>query len=784
MATCKIESFIIGNTSLIIDKSRRAAMPDGDADKLNGYSLIDCSLTKELLKPNEFTFNLSRDKITKTTDTENYSIINSLIGKKVECEVSTYLDNAKTSNLHFVGNIQKVSVKNLNVTCIAYTDDYDLQGPPKCRCFLGKKLCEIVTDVASGINNLKVEINPYFDEETFPFIVQYNESDFDFLVQLAKRFGAFMYDNSSSFRFGMLPEYNFNHVKDLKNSSFIANYEFQTSNPNFRFVAHEYEKGIELDSQGKSYDALIEPSTLFKKATDASSAFDGNNKYRIDYPDSLPVNACKDVVDYVTYFTVISDSNKMASCRFVCYLLDLEVGDIVTIDDNGKMLVSAVHLTWNCNGVPQNEVTAILLPRDDAKEDEILAPYMDFNAYPKSSAQRAVVFNNVDPMKMGRVQVLFVWQNGLSGDDKKKLPWIRVAQPYGGNEKGKDQGQGCYILPEIGEDVMVGFEHENLEKPFVIGTLYHGSDPNDNKTHPQKPEESWVETDQVNKKNEVKAFRTKKGHTIEFHDVDGDNNYGFIRIYGNDKKDQPNYDIILSTDPIKTGNNRDQAFKVKSADNELQNSEPFLKEKEYEVKELRIMVRSNGGDIVLDAGEGDLIMNAKNIRVHASGERTALIEGKDIVKVKDNHWIETKNTNEYVGYNRSITIKNRDTYNASALNLGVSDDISISAKNLTSKTDNKMLLESSQKTEIKAMDIQVKADQNATIKATSEITINGDSKVDLSTTSLNIEGRVSAHINSYNLTLGDNKAMTNLKGFQITLDPSGIGTRKGIWKDG
>ena len=85
------------------------------------------------------------------------------------------------------------------------------------------------------------------------------------------------------------------------------------------------------------------------------------------------------------------------------------------------MLVSAVHLTWNCNGVPQNEVTAILLPRDDAKEDEILAPYMDFNAYPKSSAQRAVVFNNVDPMKMGRVQVLFVWQNGIDRTSNRYL---------------------------------------------------------------------------------------------------------------------------------------------------------------------------------------------------------------------------------------------------------------------------------------------------------------------------------------------------------------------------
>ena len=45
-------------------------------------------------------------------------------------------------------------------------------------------------------------------------------------------------------------------------------------------------------------------------------------------------------------------------------------------------------------------------------------------------------------------------------------PWIRMASPMA------TPGGGVYFKPEVGDEVMVDFENGNIERPFVVGTLY------------------------------------------------------------------------------------------------------------------------------------------------------------------------------------------------------------------------------------------------------------------------------------------------------------------------
>jgi type VI secretion system secreted protein VgrG len=37
-------------------------------------------------------------------------------------------------------------------------------------------------------------------------------------------------------------------------------------------------------------------------------------------------------------------------------------------------------------------------------------------------------------------------------------------------------GKGHYFVPEIGEEVLVGFEGGNAEKPYVLGAMYNGNE--------------------------------------------------------------------------------------------------------------------------------------------------------------------------------------------------------------------------------------------------------------------------------------------------------------------
>ena len=793
------------------------------------YTVTECTLVKELLSPHEFTFVLRRDTIAKTDDFKHHTIVKHILGQKVKCEVTAQQDANITSDLKFNGVIDKVSMKGLNLICVAHSPDADMQGTPRCRCFTNKKLEDVINAVVPATLPKKVDIYTYAKNVVFPYIVQYNESDYDFLVRLAKRFGAFMYFDGSNLVFGRIPSKPGQSVVyqwDIKYSSYSASYELQTSDPNFKFEAYHYEGDLEMKGSGSGYD-LFDPKKLVEMATRKSADFEDDVNYCIDDPNSHPKDSLSWEDDLSTT-AMGSDLCNMATCTFTTYLVNLEVGDVVTINDNGPMLITSLNLTWDCDGALSNEVTAKVLPHDKMNPDHVYPPYMDFNAYPKSSAQRAVVVNNVDPKKMGRVQVQFVWQKVTSDDEKKKLPWLRIAQPYGGNQK------GCYILPEIGEEVMVGFEHDNMEKPFVIGTLYHDSQDDQRK---QMPENAWCEVNndhdpKVNVGNEVKAFRTKKGHTIEFHDVNGDQNYGFIRIYNKNKPNDPNYEIVLSTDPIQKPNgNQKENYKTTSAKvKDIQARNDIGEDNSYDVGKLRLMVRSYGGDIMLDAGAGDIIMNAANIRVHATGDVTTLIDQKNVMKVKGEQFVDVKDNSLVVQgkqdilvkgdhslevqKKQNIVVKGDQTVNVDSNSLEVQKKQNIVVKgedseeyqgkvSITAKKDvdikgeskvdikvdqavkfkaQSLASQTDQKTELKASDVNVDASQSAKLKANTGLELDGGSKADLKASHVNVEGQMTATLKAARATL-DGNTNAVVKGLSVEIDASATGTRKGTWTD-
>ncbi|HEX2095267.1 MAG TPA: phage baseplate assembly protein V [Longimicrobiaceae bacterium] len=103
----------------------------------------------------------------------------------------------------------------------------------------------------------------------------------------------------------------------------------------------------------------------------------------------------------------------------------------------------------------------------------------------------AEVTANEDPKKLGRVRVRYRWQ-----DKGKQTGWIRVAVAHGGN------GRGTIFTPEVGDEVLVGFEHGDPERPYVLGSLWNGKD-----LAPQIPE--------------VKRIITRSGNTIQMTDTAG-----------------------------------------------------------------------------------------------------------------------------------------------------------------------------------------------------------------------------------------------------------------------
>ncbi|MDX2161437.1 MAG: VgrG-related protein [bacterium] len=76
-----------------------------------------------------------------------------------------------------------------------------------------------------------------------------------------------------------------------------------------------------------------------------------------------------------------------------------------------------------------------------------------------------VVTNSKDPKNMARVRVKLPW---LSETDEST--WARVVMLGGGNNR------GLFWLPQVNDEVLVGFEHGDINFPFVIGGLYNSKD--------------------------------------------------------------------------------------------------------------------------------------------------------------------------------------------------------------------------------------------------------------------------------------------------------------------
>ncbi|MFI9155491.1 phage baseplate assembly protein V [Streptomyces sp. NPDC053367] len=94
---------------------------------------------------------------------------------------------------------------------------------------------------------------------------------------------------------------------------------------------------------------------------------------------------------------------------------------------------------------------------------------------------------------LGRVKVSFP---GLS--DRFTSGWAPCVRPMAGND------MGFYALPERGEQVLVAFEHGDLSKPYVIGSLWNADQP--------------PPTTNADGANSKRVIKSRAGHRIVFDD--------------------------------------------------------------------------------------------------------------------------------------------------------------------------------------------------------------------------------------------------------------------------
>ena len=102
-----------------------------------------------------------------------------------------------------------------------------------------------------------------------------------------------------------------------------------------------------------------------------------------------------------------------------------------------------------------------------------------------------LVTNNQDPEGLGRVKVKYPWR-----ENSPESFWARIAVMAAGNDR------GTVWIPEVDDEVLVGFDKGNIEHPYVLGSLWNGKD---------KPPEKNSDGD-----NNTKLIKSRCGHQIKF----------------------------------------------------------------------------------------------------------------------------------------------------------------------------------------------------------------------------------------------------------------------------
>ena len=431
--------------------------------------------------------------------------------------LSPMFDGVVTS---IAASFPEAGVPTLTVT--GHTRMHALRGAKKTRTFMKKTDADIAKEVA-GEAGLGVDADPGPVHE---YVIQYNETDLAFLARRARRIGFELTVDGRTLGFKQAP------VAEAPTCTLVWGDPQRAFRPGerrlplktFSLAMNPLGQVTEVVVRGqdpKSRDAIVgrasrgvEGSSMGRK-TGADVAADAFGARRTEVVVDHPVAS----VEEATALARAIFNRRAARLRHRDRLhgrgarapggpgrrarrartplrraLLRQPGDAFVLERG------ILDLVRRGEELGRGRMTSLLdlLERDGRQGDRICG------------VVTAVVTNNQDEERLGRVRVRFPW---LSESDESW--WARVATPMAGNDR------GFYFLPEVDDEVLVAFEHGDVRFPFVVGVLW-GKDAKPPATNidPTDPPEDLKQADRPPWVTRVGVIKSRSGHQIRFDDGD------------------------------------------------------------------------------------------------------------------------------------------------------------------------------------------------------------------------------------------------------------------------
>jgi type VI secretion system secreted protein VgrG len=451
--------------------------------KVNIYQQVAEHDTFEVICPTEALEGFGAYPMTSSRD---------FLGQQITIKFIQYGEEAYS----FTGIVTAIKNKKFDgyegkIIISGYSPTILLENGLDCQSYEKKSLKEIINqatqDYSQDIVSFILKPN---NTTPIAYTVQYKESDYQFVKRLATRYGEWLYYNGSKIVFGR----NNEETIDLEEELEMFEYEMkmQVVPQNFSYLSYHSDQAKDVTEDSKAAEKTNYSNPFMQDAIKSSEKLFQKVPVSL-YNHSLMDNGTNELRDAVKL-----QKDKRANVFYVegkSRKPDLKLGSFIRMKgyiygQKATMPLETyriVSLTNHFDGLDEYYNTFVAVPF------EILVPdYLNDDAVPNCEEQSATVVDNHDPKGMSRIRVQFPWQK-QSG---QKSPWLRVTTPYAG------KGKGFHVIPEIGEEVIVGFENGNAEKPFVIGAMFHGKG----------------KSGHGGAGNFVKGFTTASGNKVEMND--------------------------------------------------------------------------------------------------------------------------------------------------------------------------------------------------------------------------------------------------------------------------
>jgi phage protein D len=448
-------------------------------------NLISIEVDDSLNLPDMFTIQL-RDPKMEWTDSDTLGI-----GKEVEISVHGESGRAKL----IVGEITACETSfrhGVGATMVArgYDQSHRLNRGKQTKSFVQVTDSDIATRIARELG-LKVEADS--TPEVHEYVLQDNQTNLEFLESRAKRIGLRVLVEGGTLYFKRIPEEG-TEVPVLEWGVNLSEFKARltTSKQASEVEVRGWDPQAKREIVGRANRAQDMPEVGERRQGGqvAGAAFSTAGKEIVvnrvvgtqAEADALAQSLCEEMGgDFIQAEGVCAGDPAVCAGAMV---------ELKGLSDRFKGRYRITHALHHYDA--KGYVTRFTI---SGRHDNTLAELVSRQSGGSGSHSVVVgiVTNNQDPNGKGRVKVKFPWL--AEGTESH---WARIASPMAGKNR------GMVFLPEVNDEVLLAFEHGDLNRPYVLGALWNGMD--------QPPEGN------KDGKNNIRKICSRSGHEIIFND--------------------------------------------------------------------------------------------------------------------------------------------------------------------------------------------------------------------------------------------------------------------------